>query len=183
MAFDSLSETGTCAGHRRWFAARTLTSKEAYALQNLERQGFPTFLPRFRRPPSPKAKRSPKLALAAFFPGYIFVSIDIGRERWRAVNSTFGVLHLVQFGDRPAPAPVGFVERLQGLCDEQGLVCFEERLRVGQSAKVVGGCFDGFIGDILRLDASAQRVTLLIEMLGRASAIEVPRAAVVAAER
>ncbi len=161
------------AFERRWFAARAKPKQEELALINLARQGFDAFLPRARRPPSPKAKRSPKLALGPLFPGYVFVALDIGRERWRAVNSTLGVLSLVQFGDLPAPLPEGLVERMRALNNAQGLVAPKEVLRVGHAARIVGGAFDGWIGQVQSLADSQQRVVLLVELMARATTLSV----------
>jgi transcription elongation factor/antiterminator RfaH len=159
---------------RRWFAARAKPKQEELALVNLSRQGFDAFLPRVRRPPSPKAKRSPKLALGPLFPGYVFVGLDIGRERWRAVNSTLGVMYLVRFGDQPAPLPVGLIERMRALSTPQGLVAPQNALQVGQTAKIVGGAFDGWIGQVQSLADSQQRVVLLIDLMSRATTVALP---------
>ena len=52
------------------------------------------------------------------FPRYLFVVLDLDRDRWRSVNGTFGVARLVMMaGDRPQPAPHGVVEALVALAD------------------------------------------------------------------
>ena len=166
---------------RRWFAARSKPKQEELALVNLARQGFDAFLPRVRRPPSPKAKRSPKLALGPLFPGYVFVALDVGRERWRAVNSTLGILHLVRFGETPAALPEGLVERMRALSNAQGLVAPQNALVIGQTAKIVGGAFDGWIGQVQSVADSQQRVVLLVELMSRSTMLAVPRDNIAAA--
>jgi len=166
---------------RRWYAARAKPKQEELALVNLARQGFDAFLPRVRRPPSPKAKRSPKLALGPLFPGYVFVGLDVGRERWRAVNSTLGLLYLVRFGDMPAALPPGLVERMRALSTNDGLVAPPDALKVGQTAKIVGGAFDGWIGQVQSVADSQQRVVLLVDLMSRATRLEVPRDNIAAA--
>lgn len=174
-------EEASGALQRLWYAARAKPKMEELALVNLRRQGFDAFLPRVRRAPSPKAKRSPKLALGPLFPGYVFVALDVGRERWRAVNSTLGLLYLVRFGDRPAPLPVGLVERMRALSGADGLVAAEDSLRLGQTAKVVGGAFDGWIGQVQSLADGQHRVVLLVELMSRATMLTVPRDNIAAA--
>jgi transcriptional antiterminator RfaH len=169
-----MSNNDRAGYQRRWFAARARPKQEELALVNLDRQGFEAFLPRIRRPPSAKAKRSPKLSLAPLFPGYVFVAVDVGRERWRAINSTLGILYLVQFGNLPAPLPEGLVERMRTLSDAQGLLAPHGGLQLGQTAKIVGGAFDGWVGQVHSLADSQQRVVLLIDLLSRATTIAVP---------
>ena len=36
---------------------------------------------------------------APLFPGYLFVSLDLTRDRWRSINSTYGVLGLIMGGE------------------------------------------------------------------------------------
>jgi transcription antitermination factor NusG len=47
----------------------------------------------------------------------------------------------------------------------------EERLTVGQQARVVGGAFDGWIGTVQSLADSQQRVVLLVELMSRSTSL------------
>ena len=38
--------------------------------------------------------RKTEIVLCPLFPGYVFVCLDIGEQRWRAVNGTFGVVRI-----------------------------------------------------------------------------------------
>ena len=50
---------------------------------------------------------------APLFPGYLFVILDLERDRWLSVRSTFGVSRLITTQDgRPIPVPGGIVESL-----------------------------------------------------------------------
>jgi transcription antitermination factor NusG len=42
---------------------------------------------------------------APLFPGYIFVQLDLTRDRWRSVNGTFGIASLIMQGERPHAVP------------------------------------------------------------------------------
>src|SRR5213594_3582300 len=75
-------------GHR-WFAVHTLSFGEARAQANLENQNFRAFLP--KRQKTIRHARKLTTVEAAFFPRYLFVALDLHRDRWRAVNGTFGV--------------------------------------------------------------------------------------------
>ncbi len=167
--------------HQRWYAVRAKSRQEDVAVVNLTRQGFEVYYPRIQRPPSPKAKRSPKFALGPLFPGYVFVAMDVGKERWQAVDSTYGVLHLVRFGDRPSPLPDGLVERMQERSDSHGLVSALPSLSVGENVRVIGGPFDGWIGQVQSLADSQQRIVLLVDLMSRATTLAIPSNNLVAA--
>ncbi|WP_340119169.1 transcription termination/antitermination NusG family protein [Pelagibius sp. 7325] len=78
---------------KRWYVAQTQTQAEDRARFNLERQGFTTYLPRYRRERSHARRRETVRAL--LFPGYIFVEFALESAPWRSINGTFGISHLV----------------------------------------------------------------------------------------
>lgn len=104
------------------------------------------------------------------FPGYVFVGLNPLRSRWRAVDSTFGVRSIVKCGDLPVPLPVGCIEALIRLSGEDGLVTFAASLTAGDAVRFLSGPFTGLIGRLEQLDG-AGRVTILLDLLGRATPI------------
>src|ERR1700694_1974440 len=73
----------------RWFAVQSLARRERWAAKHLRNQNFSVFLPCRRT--TRRHARKLETILAPFFPGYLFVSLDLARDRWRSVNGTFGV--------------------------------------------------------------------------------------------
>ncbi len=145
----------------RWYLVRALTGREVVAEQHLRRQGFVTFLP--RRPRTVRHARRIQVALGAYFPGYLFVRLDLGRDRWRSINGTVGVAHLVGHGDRPCPAPKGLVEALRAVADDRHVLS-GPLLGAGQRVRVVAGAFADHLAVIERLD-EAGRVRVLLEIM------------------
>ena len=166
------------AGGPRWFAVHSLLHREAGAQRQLENQGFHTFLPRCLK--ARRHARKLENVLAPIFPRYLFVVLDLGRDRWRSVNSTFGVARLVTAGDRPQPAPHGVVEALIAVADARGVLRFDEggRLAVGQKVRILAGPFAERIGLLQRLDGNG-RVRLLLDIMGGRIAVTLPSAALV----
>jgi transcription elongation factor/antiterminator RfaH len=167
------------AGGPRWFAVHSLPHREARAQQQLENQGFHTFLPRYLK--ARRHARKVENVLAPIFPRYLFVVLDLDRDRWRSVNGTFGVARLViMAGDRPQPAPHGVVEALIALADGRDVLRFDEgdRLAVGQRVRILAGPFAEQIGLLQRLDDNG-RVRLLLDIMGGRIAVTVPSAALV----
>ena len=87
-----------------WYVVQTQANAERKAAFHLERQGFAVYLPQYLR--RWRHARRTELRPAPFFPRYLFVALDLSRDRWRSVNGTFGVSRLVMEGERPQPVPV-----------------------------------------------------------------------------
>jgi transcription elongation factor/antiterminator RfaH len=162
---------------RRWYAVKAQPRREILAELHLNRQAFEVFLPT-----SPQVvRRGRKLVTLAapFFPGYLFVRLDVERDRWRAVNGTVGVINLVQFGDRPTPVPAGLVEDLIALAGPDGDVQFDEAFEPGESVRLIGGAFDRMEAVFQRADGP-ERVRVLMTLLAQEVSVTVPRSVVMA---
>src|SRR3546814_4907858 len=68
----------------RWYVAQTQAQGEERARLNLERQGFRTYLPRYRRERRHARRRD--VVQAPLFPGYIFIELDLEQSPWRSIN-------------------------------------------------------------------------------------------------
>jgi transcriptional antiterminator RfaH len=156
---------------RRWRLVRTLTNREAFAAEQLQRQGFEVFLPRQMK--TVRHARRIRVALAAYFPGYLFVRLDLARDRWRSVNGTLGVAHLVSRGEQPAAVPRGVVEALIEAADERGVLAGPQ-LKAGQTVRITAGAFADQLAVIERLD-DAGRVRVLLEIMGSQAPVSLRR--------
>jgi len=154
-------------GSKKWYVARSLPRQEARAQFQLLRQGFSVFLPRVMK--TIRHARKLRTAPTPVFPSYMFVALDLERERWRSVNGTSGIASLIMQGEVPLPVPPGVVESLLDLMDEDGLVRFDRNLREGQSVRVVAGPFADAIGVLERSDANGRVHVLLDIMNGKVS--------------
>ena len=163
----------------RWFAVQCLSNRETGAALQLANQNFEPFLP--RRKKIRRQLRKLDTIFAPLFPGYLFVKLDLARDRWRSVNGTFGVASLVMQGDRPAPLPRGFVEELRGACDAQGVFSFGRDIRPGEAVRVLSGPLADFVGELECLDGPG-RVRVLLDILGRATSVTLPRDQIIPAD-
>ena len=153
---------GLAAGER-WYVARTLPNREGGAKAQLEAQGFRTFLPRVTR--TVRHARKLRTVKGPAFPGYIFIILDLGRDRWRSVNGTCGVMAMIMGDERPIPAPKGVVETLIGYVDETGACRFDRDLAEGQEIRVIAGPLADSLGELVKLDANG-RVRVLLDIMG-----------------
>ena len=147
----------------RWYAVQCLSNREFYAASHLQHQDFEVFLP--RRLKARRHARKVDTVVVPFFPGYLFVQLDLTRDRWRSVNGTYGVASLVMHGDAPARVPNGVVEALSESCDERGVIRWQPDLTPGQPVRILTGAFTDLVGELDRMNADG-RVRVLLNLLG-----------------
>ena len=150
----------------RWYVVQTHVHSETKAVSHLSRQGYSTYLPRYLK--RRRHARRIETVAAPLFPRYLFVAVDAAAQRWRSIQSTIGVTHLVCNGDAPAMVPSRVIERLQQREDEHGFIKLDTRPRFAPGAKVrvVEGIFDDCIG-LFEGMADRERVAILLDLLGR----------------
>ena len=172
-----LSDTRTLAleVNERWFLVHTLPNSERRAQLHLGAQGFRTHYPTFHK--TIRHARRLQTVRAALFPGYLFLILDLVRDRWLSVRSTVGVRSLFTCEDRPVPVPEGIVETLIENMDEAHLALFGDGLKTGQSVRIISGPFANFVGSLERLN-DAGRVRVLLDMMGTAVPVMVRRSAI-----
>ncbi|OAI23615.1 hypothetical protein A1351_19600 [Methylosinus sp. R-45379] len=158
-----LREDIELAPGERWYLAHTLPHKETSVEQRLRVQGFRHFMP--RRIKTVRHARRMRNVLAPVFPRYIFVALDLDRDRWRSVNGTIGIATLFMAQDRPLPVPYGVVETLIQSSDDRGQLRFEHNLQLGQKVRLISGPFSEALGLLERLDDSG-RIEVLLEIMG-----------------
>ena len=165
-------------GDERWFLVHCQPKNERRAQFHLSAQGFRTHLPQVQK--TVRHARQLRTVRAPLFPRYLFLILDLGRDRWLSVRSTVGVSCLFSCDDRPVPVPNGVVEALIARTDEANLTLFEAGLTAGQQVRIVSGAFADFVGTLERLD-EAGRVRMLLEMMGGTVPVALHRSALMPA--
>ena len=150
----------------RWYVVQTQVNGEAKAAQNLQRQGYEVYLPRYLK----RRHHARKMDFTAkpLFPRYMFVAINVATQRWRPIQSTFGVTRLVCNGEDPAALPDGVVAALKAREDDKGFVKLDLRpaFAPGDKVRVLAGAFMDNAGLFNGL-ADHDRVSILLDILGR----------------
>jgi transcriptional antiterminator RfaH len=161
----------------RWYVVHTQPQNETRAEINLRRQGFTTYLPRYLR--TRRHARRTETVARPLFPRYIFVDLNLARDRWRAIQSTFGVSNLVFAGDTPLPMPDGIVDQIRLREGGDGFVTLGLPAGIGPGSRV--RLMDGVFADskgVLERIADNRRVAILLELLGREVRVFVPAASI-----
>lgn len=157
---------------KRWYIASTKPRQEEKAAHHLRNQGFETYLPRYYK--TRRHARRVEKVLRPLFPGYVFIRLDTSMDRWRPVNGTLGVNHILTNGDKPADVPVGVVEEIQASEDRGGVVTLQRpALKKGDKLRLLQGAFVDCVG-ILEEMPDDKRVVLLLELLGRQVRVKAP---------
>ena len=164
----------------RWYVVQTHTHGEHKAALHLKRQKFDVYLPQYLK--RWRHARKTEMRPAPLFPRYLFVSMDVGRARWRAIRSTIGVSSLICNGDQPAVLPDAVVDDIRAREDEKGLQPLQASLpfKKGDRLSVIEGSLAGAQG-FFECFHDRDRVVLLLELLGRPMRLQVPANALTAA--
>jgi transcriptional antiterminator RfaH len=156
---------------KNWFLVYCKPRAEAQAQTNLERQGFPTYLPRVRQ--RRRRQGQAVIRVEPLFPRYLFVSLDTETDNWAPIRSTLGVSALVRFGGRPAVVPDALVELLRSREDASGVQELPVgEFKPGERVRIAEGPMMGYEG-ILLARTSRERVLLLLEIIGRPTRVNV----------
>ncbi len=153
-------------GDGAWYVVQTQVNAEAKAARNLIRQGFEIYLPRYLKRRS-HARKVEKVA-APLFPRYLFVQVDMETQRWRSIQSTFGVSRLVTNGSDPAPVAREVVRVLRAKEDQSGFIAMDPRpsFAVGEKVRILAGAFADIVGLFDGL-GDRERVAVLLDLLGQ----------------
>jgi transcriptional antiterminator NusG len=114
-----------------------------------------------------------KVSSRKFFPGYIFVNMELNDETWHVIKNTPKVTGFVGHSTTPPEVPASEVEAIRHQMEEGALrpkpkVLFE----VGEAVKVVDGPFQDFNGTVEEVRAEKGKVRVLISIFGRATPVE-----------
>lgn len=156
-----------------WYVVYTRPREEAIAQENLERQGFATYWPRYRKRTS-HARRIMEIP-AALFPRYLFARLDLCQSGWRTVRSTRGVVGLVTQGTEPAAVSASLLAGIRAREDENGFVVLGRQIELkrGQRVQLAGDAFKGH-DLIFEARKDSERVVVLLGLLGRHFEVAVP---------
>lgn len=151
-----------------WYALFTKPRKEHQVGDELAQKGIEAYVPSIRVP-----HRRHGWVKRAFFPRYIFARVDFEAVGISQVRWTPGLTTIVNFEGRPAWVPDEVVERLKerlGELEEEG---YAAQFRPGDRVRITAGPFQDFEAVFDRRLSSADRVQVLLQVLGRASRYEV----------
>jgi transcriptional antiterminator RfaH len=160
---------------QHWHLLMTKPREDERAETHLLNQGYEIFRPLLRHFTIKAGKQV--AATEPLFPRYIFISLDDALSNWSKLRSTRGVAKLVRFTEMPAKVPQVLIEALKMQCDESGTLDITREkpfvFEAGDLVEVTAGSFKG-LQAIISEQKGEDRVILLLNLLGKEQAIEIP---------
>ena len=101
------------------------------------------------------------------YPGYVFVKMILTDESWHLVRNVRGATGFVGSDGKAVPLTE---QEIFDIGVEHHVV--EEGFKVGDNVKVIDGPLDGFIGTVEEVDASRERVRVIVSMFGRETPVD-----------
>lgn len=153
-----------------WFCLRTQTKREHIAAAILSKiDEIEVFCPRISQ--VKKTRVGKKRFVEAMFPGYIFAKFSI-LDNYRRVIHTQGVSKLVQQGERKA-LPESLIRELQASVPDGIIEAPDLSVEPGAEIEFISGSLKGLNGKVLAQLPSAERIKILLKILGQEITVEV----------
>ncbi len=155
-----------------WYVLRSKPNKESLLSEQLGAHNIETFYPRLRaNPVNPRARK-----VKPYFPGYIFIHIDLEKTAPSTLQWMAGSAGFVSFGSAPSAVPESLIHAIQkrvGQINAAGGEIFDG-LQRGDIVTIQSGPFAGYEAIFDARVSGSERVRVLLKMLeGRAAKMEV----------
>lgn len=118
-----------------------------------------------------------KVTKQKLYPGYIVVHMAINDETWFLVRETGGIGDFTGAAGKPVPMLPHEVDRIVKKTrkpeeGEQEEVKTNIRFKIGDHVRITEGTFENFEGDVEVIDNTNGRVTVMINIFGRTTPVE-----------
>jgi transcriptional antiterminator RfaH len=156
-----------------WVLIYTKPKQEIKANENLQKQGFKTFLPLIAA-----SNKISECTPTPVFPRYLFAQLNLSLENWSSIRSTYGVSKIIMFGEDFTIVPNKIIKLIQDKLNEEGIYKEEisnKDFKKGDSLTIKEGRFAG-VDAIFLANKSKDRVTLLLKLLKTTVSAEIPKA-------
>lgn len=166
-----------------WYVVNTYSGHESKVKEKLEMRtesmGFQDYIFRIIIPEETVQETlkdgSLKEKKKKMFPGYILVEMMMTDEAWYIVRNTPGVTGFIGSSGKGAkPTPL-LPQEIDRILANMGMTRMDvdTELTVGTRVTIVDGPFKGMIGAIDNLDLENSRLTVLIDLFGQETPVEV----------
>ena len=148
-----------------WYAMRSKPNKEDFLARQFEGQGVKVFYPRIRvRVVDPRTRK-----VRPYFPGYIFVQVDLEQVSRSTLQWLPGATGLVSFGGEPASVPENLINAIRRRVDEVNTSDAEllKGLSQGQLVTIQAGPFAGHEAIFDARLSGDERVRVLLKLINK----------------
>ena len=106
------------------------------------------------------------------FPGYVLVKMIMNDDTWYVIRNTRGVTGFVGPGSKPVPLTESEMKAL-GIAVEKAEAVLSVDFAEGDSVVVTAGVWKDTVSVVQKLDLNKQVVTIVIDMFGRETPVDV----------
>lgn len=146
-----------------WYVLRIKPHKERSVYQLLRAKDVDVYFPAVKvKPKNPRAAK-----IRPYFPGYMFVQVNLEQEGENVLRWTPGTRGLVRFGSVPATVPQNLIQELKKRIAELEAAEPEQKnnLKPGDRVQITGGPFAGYEAIFDARLSGSERVQVLLAYL------------------
>ena len=109
-----------------------------------------------------------------YFPGYIMIKANLTGEIPHIIRSFPNILGFLGKGGEPIPLRNNEVSRMLGKVDELSMEGENVAIpfTIGESIKVIDGPFNGFNGNIEKVNEEKRKLEVMVKIFGRKTPLE-----------
>jgi transcriptional antiterminator RfaH len=147
----------------RWYVLQSKPQKEKMLFEQLRLREIEAYYPSLRvKPVNPRSRK-----YVSYFPGYLFVRVDLDHVGISSLQWVPGAIGLVNFGGEPAPIAEHILQAIRlkiekNIADE---FYFFKGLKQGDPVSISEGPFAGYKAIFDTRLSGSQRVQVLLEVL------------------
>lgn len=155
-----------------WWVVQTKSNREFQAVDQLERQGFTTYCPLFKKEII-KGRRV-IIKTLPLFPRYIFIQInELIQERIHVIRSTLGVSQILKIGENLIIAPHSMIDSIREM-EKDRLLNHENHFKPGDVIKIKGGIYNG-LEAVYQITDGLERAVVLINLIQQETKLNISK--------
>jgi transcriptional antiterminator NusG len=167
--------------NRQWYILKVQTNREEsirdalqrrVAMAGLEQYFGPVIVPTEMISEFKGGKK--RVSKRKLYPGYIVVNMEINDDTWYLVRETSGIGDFTGAMGRPTPMAQQDVEKIVATTEEKPDEAprVDIRFKPADRVRIKEGTFENFEGNVEAIDHANGRVTVMINIFGRSTPVE-----------
>jgi len=182
---EELAPAEPASDKKLWYVLKVQSNREKSIRENLirrlNREGLGEYFGEIRIPTEKVVETKSgkkKVVERKLYPGYLMIQMELNDETWYLVRETAGVGDFTGAARKPMPMEAHEIARMLGGGTPEEVEKAKEPTKVkidfarGDKVKIKEGGFEGFEGLIDAIDEANGRVSVLVEIFGRSTPVE-----------
>ena len=164
-----------------WYVLKVQSNREKTIRDNLlrrmKREGLEHYFGEIKIPTEKVVETKSgkkKVTERKLYPGYLMINMVLNDETWYLVRETSGVGDFTGAARKPMPMQEHEIAKMLHVAAEEATEPTKVKIEFarGDKVKIKEGGFEGFEGAIDSIDDANGRVSVLVEIFGRSTPVE-----------